>query len=61
LVSAQDAYAEERHDNPRRFSLALDLDYNAAIDNTFVDGGGGGALRVGSEMDAVLVTLIPEL
>jgi hypothetical protein len=61
LLFAQDAQAGDRHDNPRRFSLAVDFDYGAAIDNSYVDDGGGGGLRIGSELDAFFVTLIPEL
>jgi len=41
--------------------LALDLDYTVALSNDLIDNGGGGALRLGSEFDFFLVTLIPEL
>jgi hypothetical protein len=58
---AQDAHAHDSHDKPQRFSLALDLDYSSSIDNSYVDQGGAFGLRIGSELDTFLVTLIPEL
>jgi len=60
-LPVQDAHADGRHDDPRRFSIAVDLDYGSAIDNSFVDQGWGAGLRLGHEMDTPLVTLIPEL
>jgi hypothetical protein len=45
-----------------RLMIALDLDYSAALTNeNLADTGGGGALRIGSEQDLFLVSLIPEL
>ena len=41
--------------------LALDLDYAAAVDQGGVDGGAGGAVRLGQELDLVLVSLTPEI
>jgi hypothetical protein len=41
--------------------LALDLDYAHALSPDIIDQGGGGALRIGTEHDLFLVTLIPEL
>jgi hypothetical protein len=56
------ALAERNEDREERnFMLALDLDYSSAIDANTVDNGGGGALRIGSELDLILVSLIPEL
>jgi hypothetical protein len=60
-LCVQDAHARDNHDNPRRFALALDLDYSSAIDNSSVDQGGAFGVRIGSELDTLLVTLIPEL
>lgn len=57
-VRAQNREREEG----RSLTLALDFDYAAAISNDLeIDKGGGGAFRIGSELDLLLVTLIPEL
>jgi hypothetical protein len=64
LVCSNRAQAEDRdrrHEEGNRGTIALDLDYAGAISNDYIEGGGGGALRIGSEHDLVLVTLIPEL
>jgi hypothetical protein len=66
LGSADSARAEDRDDDGREdgagsFMLALDLDYAGAIDYGDVEGGGGVGVRVGSELDLFLVSLIPEL
>jgi len=63
VLGTSTAFAhEEDGDEGRRFMLALDLDYSAGLSQEdLVDTGGGGALRIGSELDAFLVTLIPEL
>ena len=53
---------DRRHEEGRRLTLAVDFDYAAAISNDLeIDRGGGGAFRIGSELDLLLVTLIPEL
>lgn len=52
---------DRRHEEGTRLTVALDLDYAGAINNDFIDNGGGGALRIGSELDLLLVTMIPEL
>jgi hypothetical protein len=52
---------EARADEPGGTRIALDLDYAVAIDEIDVDNGGGGALRTGFELDAVAVSLTPEL
>jgi len=41
--------------------LALDLDWVGGIDESGVDAGGGGALRLGQELDLILVSLTPEI
>jgi len=59
-AAAHDEDGDGRDD--RSLMLALDLDYAAALTNeNLVDTGGGGALRIGSELDLFLVSLIPEL
>jgi hypothetical protein len=52
---------DRRHEEGTRLTLALDLDYTGAINNDFISNGGGGALRIGSELDLFIVTMIPEL
>lgn len=59
---AQPARADDGDgDSWARFTLGVDLDYVYAIDDQSIESGGGAALRVGSELDLILVTLIPEL
>lgn len=41
--------------------IALDFDYADAISSDLAYQGGGGGLRIGSELDTLIVTLIPEL
>lgn len=41
--------------------LALDLDYATGIDESGVESGTGGAIRLGQELDLVLVSLTPEI
>ncbi len=41
--------------------LALDLDYANGIDEAGVDPGAGGALRLGQELDLILLSLTPEV
>lgn len=47
-------------DSWARFMLGLDLDYAYAIEDQSITSGGGGALRIGSELDLIVITLIPE-
>ena len=63
FFSAGTAHAEMRNQDEEatRLMLALDLDHTSPIDATGVDNGGGGALRIGSELDMILVSLIPEV
>jgi hypothetical protein len=58
---ADDRDRDGREDGIGKFMLALDLDYASAVDNDFLEEGGGGGIRLGSELDLVLVSLIPEL
>ena len=41
--------------------IAVDFDYNDALDAPASNAGGGGALRLGQEFDALLISLTPEL
>lgn len=64
LFSTSPAHAYDRDQDgrdDRAFTLALDFEYASAIKNDVIEKGGGGALRIGSELDLFLVTLIPEL
>jgi hypothetical protein len=58
-VHAQEDEAERRHRG--RLMIALDMDYSSAIQNDQIAKGGGGALRIGTQRNLFLVTLIPEL
>jgi hypothetical protein len=61
-VGAQTASADDDDDDSwARFMLGVDLDFAYAIEEQQIEAGGGGALRVGSELDLILITLIPEL
>jgi hypothetical protein len=59
---ATPAFADDDDDGDSwaRFMLGLDLDYAYAIEDQEITSGGGGALRIGSELDLILITLIPE-
>ena len=59
LISA--VARDARADEPGGTRIALDLDYALAIDERQIDNGGGGALRMGFELDAIAVSLTPEL
>lgn len=61
VAQAADGDDDGREDNAGTLMLALDLEYASAVSSDFIDNGGGGALRVGSQLDLLLVTLIPEL
>lgn len=41
--------------------LALDLDFATSLDEDGVDAGTGGALRIGQELDLIVVSLTPEV
>jgi hypothetical protein len=69
LSVALPAHAEERDDDSdsRRDNddstthIAVDFDFNTALDAPDTNSGGGGAVRLGQEFDLFLVSLIPEL
>ena len=57
-----DDYHGDHHRRSRgRLMLALDGDYSSAIQNDQIKYGGGGALRIGTQRNLILITLIPEL
>ena len=41
--------------------IAVDFDFNTAVDAPSVESGGGGALRLGQKFDLLLISLTPEL
>jgi len=61
-LSAQPAQADDDDDGDSwaRFMVGVDLDYAYAFDAESIESGGGAALRIGSELDLILITLIPE-
>jgi hypothetical protein len=42
-------------------NIALDFDFGAALDRAGTKSGGGGALRIGQELDLFLISLTPEV
>jgi hypothetical protein len=50
---------DERDDS--NTNIALDFDFGAAVDQSGAKSGGGGALRIGQELDLFLISLTPEL
>ena len=59
-------YDEGTHESRRdrdhtRTHIAVDFDYAAAVDTQETSDGGGGALRLGQELDLFLVSLTPEI
>ena len=61
VLLAQPAQADDDDDDSwARFMVGVDLDYAYAIEQESITAGGGGALRIGSELDLILITLIPE-
>jgi hypothetical protein len=65
LVTASAHAQDDERDRDRpqrgRLMLALDFDYASAIKHGEIAKGGGGALRIGTQRNLFLVTLIPEL
>lgn len=51
--------SDERDDS--NTNIALDFDFGAALDQAGTKSGGGGALRIGQELDLFLISLTPEL
>jgi hypothetical protein len=60
-ASAHDRDGDGIQDRDTNLMVALDFDYSTAIQNDAIEEGGGGALRIGNELDLLLVTLIPEV
>jgi hypothetical protein len=58
---AYDRDGDGRDDHVGRLMLGIDFDYASAVSNDLIKQGGGGALHIGSEVDMLLVTLIPEV
>lgn len=54
-----DRGSDERDDS--NTNIALDFDFGAALDQPGAKSGGGGALRIGQELDLFLISLTPEL
>jgi hypothetical protein len=66
VLLLQGARAHAQDDDARRrdrgrLMLALDFDYSSAWSSAQIEGGGGGAFRIGTQMNVPLITLIPEL
>ena len=60
--SRDEGQSEGRRDRgSSKTHIAVDLDFNSAIDAPAIDAGGGGALRLGKELDLFLISLTPEL
>jgi hypothetical protein len=51
--------ADERDDSTT--NIAVDFDVGAALDEPGTKAGGGGALRIGQELDLFLISLTPEI
>jgi hypothetical protein len=57
-----DGVHESRRDrDTSKTHIAVDGDFNAAVNAAEVDAGAGGALRLGQEFDLFLISLTPEL
>lgn len=64
LVTSGIAHArdrESRDNDVGKTHIAVDFDVNAAVNAPEVDAGGGGALRLGRELDLFLISLTPEI
>jgi hypothetical protein len=64
--AADDGRDQGEHDDRRdrdrsKTHIAVDFDFNSAIDQPATKLGGGGALRLGQELDLFLISLTPEL
>jgi len=57
-----DDRSSRRHDHDRsKLHIALDFDFDSALDAPQTNAGGGGALRLGPKYDLLLVSFTPEL
>jgi hypothetical protein len=62
LADDADEGSRSRHDGDgSRTHIAVDFDFGGAIDEPGAESGGGGAIRLGQELDLFLVSLTPEL
>lgn len=60
--SRDEGARESRRDrDTSKTHVAVDFDFNSAVNAPEIDAGGGGALRLGQELDLFLVSLTPEL
>jgi hypothetical protein len=60
--SRDEGSRESRRDgDDSKTHIAVDFDFNSAVNAPEIDAGGGGALRLGQEFDLFLVSLTPEL
>lgn len=57
---ADDGSRDRRDRDGSRTHIAVDVDFGNAIDEPGADAGGGGAIRLGQELDLFLVSLTPE-
>jgi hypothetical protein len=60
-AQARDRDGNGRNDGEANLMLALDLDYALPLGDDFIKWGGGGAVRIGTEVDLVGFTVTPEL
>jgi hypothetical protein len=60
---ARDYNSDDQHERDQRGSLvlALDFEYSSAVQSDQLKKGGGGALRIGTQRNLDMITLIPEL
>jgi hypothetical protein len=55
------ARESRRDDDDSKTHIAVDGDFNAAVNAAEVDAGAGGAVRLGQEFDLFLISITPEL
>lgn len=60
--SRDEGSRESRRDRDgSKTHIAVDFDFNSAVNAPEIDAGGGGALRIGQELDLFLISLTPEV